>query len=345
MAATQYLGDVPLYPRSTYVAALRTALPDTALAPARSRLLLIPLYLAIIAVTITAIARGWLPWPVVPVVSIALGVVYACMTFVVHELLHGGVVRNKLVQHVAGWFGFVPFTLSPRLWMAWHNSIHHGNTNLDNDPDRFATLEQYQTRGTTRIAIDYFSMGGRRWRGVLTLLLGFTGQSTVQLITAHTFLSRREHLLVLLETALSIAVWVTIGILVGPLAFVFVFVIPLLVANTCVMAFILTNHNLSPLVSVNDPLVNGLSVTVPRVVDWITLGFGFHVEHHLFPAMSSRHAPVVRALVLARWPERYQSMSLAAALSTLHNTARVYKDPTTLYDPKTGATFPVLLPR
>jgi fatty acid desaturase len=91
--------------------------------------------------------------------------------------------------------------------------------------------------------------------------------------------------------------------------------------------------------------VTGLTVTTSRLVGWLTLGFGFHVEHHLFPAMSTRHAPAVRALVMEKWPERYQSMPLHAALLLLHRSARVYKDGTTLFDPKTGAEFATLATR
>ena len=87
------------------------------------------------------------------------------------------------------------------------------------------------------------------------------------------------------------------------------------------------------------------SVTVPAVYDWLTLGFGYHTEHHLFPAMSTRHAPTVRDLLVAKWPERYQSMPLGEALLRLHRTARVYRDDVTLTDPRTGAVWSVLLPR
>jgi fatty acid desaturase len=85
-------------------------------------------------------------------------------------------------------------------------------------------------------------------------------------------------------------------------------------------------------------------VTTSRTVEWLTLGFGYHVEHHLFPAMSTRHAPALRALVMAKWPERYQSMPLVTALGKLHRTARVYKDDTTLYDPMTGNEYATLTP-
>jgi len=54
---------------------------------------------------------------------------------------------------------------------------------------------------------------------------------------------------------------------------------------------------MSPLTSVNDPLLNSLSVTAPRVLERLHLDFGFLVEHHLFPAMSPRHAREVCEVV------------------------------------------------
>ena len=344
MAEQQYLGDIPLYPRSTYVAELRGELPAETSAPARSRLLLSPIYILLTAGLIVLIASGRVPWPVVPLLSILLGIAFACHTFVAHEMLHGGIVKNKTLQRITGWIAFLPFMHSPRLWVAWHNSTHHGGTNLPHDPDAFATLDEYNCQKPTRIAIDYFALGGRRWRGVLTLLVGFTGQSMHQLISARSrgYLSRGEHLLAWSETLLGAAVWTTIAVLVGPLAFVFVFVIPHVIANFCVMAFIVTNHSLSPRVTINDPLISGLSVTTTKFIDWITLDFGLHVEHHLFPAMSSRHLGVVRDLCVKHWPDRYKSMPLGTALAELHRTARVYKTPTTLFDPRTGQEFPTL---
>jgi fatty acid desaturase len=91
--------------------------------------------------------------------------------------------------------------------------------------------------------------------------------------------------------------------------------------------------------------VSGLSVTAPRWLEWMTLQFGYHVEHHLVPAMSSRHARSVRELLRRHWPLRYQSMPLRRALAELHNTARVYKDAVTLTDPRTGREYATLMPR
>jgi fatty acid desaturase len=143
---------------------------------------------------------------------------------------------------------------------------------------------------------------------------------------------------------LAVGVWVALAASVGLTTFLWVFVLPLLVANSIIMGFILTNHSLSPLTAKNDPLLNSLSVTLPRFMEWLTLRFGYHVEHHIFPSMSSRYAPGVRALLRRLWPGRYQSMPIGRALITLHRTGRVYKDDTTILDPRTGGEWPTLKP-
>lgn len=337
-----------LQPLSTYVRVLRPALGAETFAPARSRLLWLPFHLAMIGALTVAIARGLLPWPLVPVASLLIGLGFAGITFLAHETLHGAVVKHRLARRVVGWIGFSPFVVSPRLWSVWHNREHHAHANQPGlDPDMYPELSAYEQSRLIRLITDGFSLGARRWTGVLSLALGFSVQSAQILVAARRWgwMSRREHVLAIAETALGVAMWLTVAFLVGPLAFLFAFGVPLVIANAIVMSFILTNHGLSPLTpGVNDPLINSLSVTLPRPLEWLTLGFGYHVEHHLFPAMSARHGQRVRAALHERWPERYQSMSLPAAIAALHRTARVYRDDVTLTDPRSGAVWPTLQP-
>lgn len=335
-----------LIERAEYVRTIRPQLPPSAFAPATSRLALIPVFLVVVASATLAIARGWVPWPAVPALSLVIGIGFACLTFVGHEAVHGAIVRGRTARLVVGWIGFLPFVVSPRLWAGWHDRVHHATANNPVDPDMYPTLDEYRGNRLIRFVVDAFSLGARRWRGGLSLVLGFTVQSAHQLAMSRQrgFLTERGFKLALAETLLGVAVWTAVAILVGPLAFVFVFVIPLLIANVIVMSFILTNHSLSPRVEINDPLVSGLSVTAPRWIERLTLQFGYHVEHHLFPAMSSRHAREVRTLLRTHWPTRYQSMPLTSAVRQLHRTARVYKDAITLVDPRTGREFPTLLP-
>jgi fatty acid desaturase len=336
-----------LLTRGAYVRDLRPELPAQAFERAPSRLAFMGVYFVIATSAIVAVALGAVPWFLLPVASIVIGCSFAGMTFVGHELMHGAILRNKRLQLVFGWLGFLPFIVSPRLWVAWHNVTHHALTNLPTDPDVYPTLDEYHSRPGARFAIDWFSLGARRWRGLLSIVLGFTGQSIDQLRGARKrgYMSPSQHRRAIAETALGVAFWLVVAFLVGFVPFLFVFGIPLLVANACVMMFILTNHSLSPRADVNDPLINSLTVTTPRVIDFLTLGFGYHVEHHLFPAMSTRHAPKVRAVLLKLWPDRYQSMPLVEALQKLHATARVYQTSTTLFDPKTGTLYATLAPR
>jgi fatty acid desaturase len=326
---------------------LLPALRHEVFEPAPHRLLWLPVHLGLAALATIAIARGWVPWAVAPLLSVVIGTSFACLTFLAHETLHGAVTRNRRLARAVGFVGFLPFAVSPRLWVAWHNRVHHRHANQPGvDPDAFPTLEEYRQSARQRYVTDHFAPGGGRWTGLLGLILGFSIQTASVLVFAQDegrrTLTRREHRRAIAETALGLSFWGAIAVWVGPLAFLFAFVVPLLVANAIVMSHIFTNHGLSQHLSVNDPLAHSLSVTTPRWIEWITLGFGFHVEHHLFPWMSSRHSPIVRALLRARWPDRYQSMPLGRALLALHRGARVYKNDTTLCDPRTGREWPTL---
>ena len=333
-------------PTPSYARELKPLLPAAAFAPARSRLLWIPVHLAVIALSMWAIVARWVPWPVVPLLSLCVGMGFGGITFVAHEALHGAVVRSRFWRQIVGWIGFAPFMVSPRLWTAWHNRAHHGHTNHPaRDPDAYPTLETYETSRTVRVAMD-LAPGNGRWTGVLPLLFGFSIHSAHVLICARRwgYLNRSEHRRALLETALSVALWSTLAINVGMVSFIFVYLVPLMVANAIVMGFILTNHSLSPMTEQNDPLLNSLSVTLPPLLEWVTLRFGYHVEHHIFPTMSSRHAGSVRTLLRNRWPGRYQSMSLPRALLTLHRTPRVYKAHDIVVDPRTNRECRTLAP-
>jgi len=337
-----------LHPISHYAHELKRDLPPSVFEPARSRLAWLPMHLAIIAIATTAIATGWGGWPIALLMVPVIGHSFAGLAFLAHETLHGATVRTRWLRSVVGWIGFLPFAVSPRFWVAWHNKVHHGHTGKAGvDPDAYPTLAEYRKNRFVRVVTDHLSLARWRWSGFLSLLIGFSIQSAQVLVQAPRLvrMSRREHWRAIGESAFGVGLWTALALLIGGSAFVFAFVLPLIVANVLIMSFILTNHSLSPLTEINDPLVNSLTVTVPRLFDWTTLGFGYHVEHHLFPSMSSRHAPRLRQAILERWPERYQSMPLLRALARVTRTARVYKGATVLVDPRSGQEWPTLAPR
>jgi fatty acid desaturase len=333
---------------SSYASELRPLLAKDAFAPARSRLIWLPVHLLCIAGATCAIAFGWVALPGALLLSLVIGASFAGLTFVGHEALHGALVRTKALRRMVGWLGFLPFAVSPRLWEAWHNRTHHGNTNVSGtDPDAYPTLQEYQQSRAVKWVTDWVAPGRSRLAGALSLLVGFSVQSAHVLSSARRngMLSAKEHRLALLESGAAVLVWVALAVTLGPVAFLLSFGLPLLVGNTIIMSLILTNHSLSPHTDVNDPLVNSLSVTGPRFLEWVTLGFGYHVEHHLFPAMSGRQGAAVRDLLKRQWPERYQSLPYFRALLALHRSPRVYQTPTMLLDPHSGRVTPTLGPK
>ena len=330
---------------TSYTRRIRALLDRSTFEPARSRLWWLPVHVAVIAAGTMLLARGHLSAWLCGLLSLPIGASFAGLTFLAHETMHGAVVRGRSARRLVGWLGFLPFVLSPRLWLAWHNHVHHGNANrAGRDPDAYPTLEEYQQNRAVRIATEAAAPGLGRLRGLASLLIGFSVQSLHMLLAARRrgYLSPREHTFALLETLAGIAVWSALGFAIGVRPFLFAFVLPLAIANAIVMGFILTNHSLNPLAPSNDPLATSLTVTTPRWLEWLTLGFGFHVEHHLFPAMSARFAPRVRQVLLERFASSYQSMPLWRATIALHQGARVYKDASTLIDPSSGRQWPTL---
>lgn len=334
-------------PISWYTRSIRAALPADAFQPVPSRLVWLALHAAVVAAGMGVISARWGGWPVWLGMSLLIGHSFAGLAFVGHELLHGAIVRGQRLRHLLGGLCFLPFVMSPRLWVAWHNRVHHGHTMVAGvDPDAYPTLEAYQNSRLLRF-VDRFSPAAGRILGWLSLLIGFSFQSLHVLLRVSQlkgYLRPGQLLRARLETLLGILAWSALAWWLGPLAFLFAFVIPILLANAVIMVYILTNHSLSPLTEVNDPLLNTLSVTTPRILSFLHLDFGLHVEHHLFPAMSACHAAAVRQVLVRLWPERYQSMPFGRAIWRLFSTPRVYKDPVTLIDPRSGSESPTLLP-
>jgi fatty acid desaturase len=103
-------------------------------------------------------------------------------------------------------------------------------------------------------------------------------------------------------------------------------------------------HDTNELTEVNDPLTNTLSVTAPRWLEWLHLDFGYHVEHHLFPTMSGRHARTVRDVLVRLYGERYLTMPQGRALRLLYGRPKLHATHDTLVNPRTGATYNAIAP-
>lgn len=282
------------------------------------------------------------PWYFCLLLSLVIGQCLASMGFLAHEVLHGAVVKSRGLQTFLGYLGFGPMLVSPTLWRTWHNQVHHGKTNMGNaDPDSFGTVERYEKAPSTRF-VARLAPGSRHPLSYLFFGYWFTFHGQVVLWIQARYLrsfARMNRRRAIIDSFVSLAVWITIAVLAGPFYALFAVVIPLVLANFIVMSYIATNHFMRPMAATNDPLENSMSVNTYRFIDRLHFNFSHHVEHHLFPNMSAKHAPRVRRWLLENERDRYVSPKHWLAFTYLYRTPRVYLDATTLCDPDdpTGA--------
>jgi len=330
-----------------YAREVRAQLAPAVFRPATGRLVWLPIHLAVIVGLAAYVVAAAPAWPVALACAIVAGHSWGCLGFLAHEALHHALTKNRLVEKLVGYAGFGLYGLSPTLWVAWHNQAHHGNTGRPvADPDGFGRLGFWEKNALVRM-LEKFSPGSGHTRSGAFLFFWFSLHSLLVLVfhsQRNGYYARVSKRVVYAESAAAWAFWAAVLALVGPWSFLFVYVVPVLVANAIVMSYIATNHFLNPLTETNDPLANSLSVTGPRWLEVLHLHFGYHVEHHLFPTMSGRHAPAVRDVLRRLYGERYLTMPHTSALRLLYTRPKLHREHDTLIDPRTRATFNALAP-
>jgi fatty acid desaturase len=288
--------------------------------------------LAIVATNVTAgviLATSSLPVVVCLLLSVLSGCMYASLFFLGHEAGHGAIVKSRTAQDVLMWAAFSIFLLPPTLWRVWHNKVHHIYTNhKDYDPDNFGTLSSYNELRSVRV-VEALTPGSGRWLGLIYLPLWFTIHTQVVLWVQSRRCRGFESLgrtRASTESLSMTAFWVSLTAQLGLWSSLWLIIIPMMAANVIIMSYIATNHLLRPLLDHSDPLESSMSVTTYRWLDLIHFNFSHHVEHHLFPSMSSRFAPLVR-VKLRRYAEgRYVAAPHLRALLVVFRTPRIHKE-------------------
>ncbi|MEQ1878847.1 MAG: fatty acid desaturase [Bdellovibrionia bacterium] len=342
-----------LRPQSFYNQRLRPMLPAEVFEPAPIRLLWFAGYCLVTLVCFLTIANFELLFPTVPLIAtwaakaglgVVVGICIGALGFFAHEVMHGSVVRSRRGQEFFGFLGFMPWFIAPTFWKFWHNQLHHGKTQaIITDPDAFPTMKIYKHSKFMNAMFPY-TPGSGHLRSYTYFFFWFS----FHVLVAQTYLRFRNsvfeklnHRRVTVESAGQFLIWGAILLSLGPTNLFWTWVIPFLTQNYFAMSYIATNHNLSPLTRVNDPLVNSLTVTNVPVFEFIALNFGYHVEHHVFPTINGIHAKKIHKLLRQEFPQDFLFMPKFQAMKALYRTARIYKNSQTLINPETGATYDV----
>lgn len=303
------------------------------------------LYYGVIFSSIYTITQFELHWGIKLVIGMIMGIALGGNAFLAHEVLHGAIVRNKKVQQFFGFFGFLPYLISPTYWQFWHNKLHHGNTQLlYKDPDAFPTHMIWKRSKFMKFVFP-LSPGSKTIRSYFYFFYWFSFQAILNQVYmrfGNKMWAKMNHTRVTIEFILQVAIMGSYFYFIGVENIVFLFVIPFMIQNYTVMSYISTNHNMSPYTKINDPLLNSLSVTNNPFLEFVHLNFGYHTEHHLFPNMPMSRAKEVSEKLKELYPDRYMIMSKKDALKKLYATPRIYKNREVLIHPVTKKEYATL---
>ena len=292
-----------------------------------------------------AIVKLELPWFLKLAAGLLIGFCNGLLALISHEVSHGSVVKGQKLQRVLGFFGTLSFMISPTYWKYSHNRLHHGKTQkLIEDPDAFPTMRVFKASKFMQRMFPFTpGSGHKRSYSYLFIWISF------HYFISQTYLRFRnriydgmDHKAVTLEFVAQGLILLALAIYAGPSNWLWVIAIPFVVQNYLVMSYIATNHNLSPLTSENDPLLNSLTVTNHPVLEFLHVNFGYHVEHHLFPTINGRNIKAVHYELAKQFPEEYKIMPKMKAIRALYQTARIYKTAHVLINPETGDRYPTI---
>jgi fatty acid desaturase len=283
----------------------------------------------------------WLPF------ALIMGNSVFVLGLSMHDLLHGSAVRGPERRRLVALLGFSMSWMTPTLWQAVHNREHHQHTNGLTDPDR-AYLEAQPRNWGKRLfqliapSLEVSPLGlalgmSSAWalhhfRTTCSVLLFNTGDTRFG--PAPLRVSGRERRRIALEllAVIGLHAAVVIWLDAQPLKLLLGYFLPLWCAYAMAMAYIYTNHMLSPLREDNDPLLTSVSLKLPAFLDCLHGNFSHHSEHHVFPGLNGRFLPLVRQLLLQHHLDRYRLLSGTQAWRLLLSTPRLYRDAGTLTD-------------
>jgi fatty acid desaturase len=343
--------DKTVITQAEYAKKLRPLLPAEAFAPDPSKLVILFINLAILILgwAIASHLDRWslyLLWLYLPL-AMVMGNSVIVLLFSSHNLMHGSVIRNSQLMRVISLLGLTMLWMPPTLWKAVHNREHHNKTNSLADPDRNYLYAQPETWGkwiqnlfvpSAEVNPIWLTVGMATAWGVhtfrnLTSVLLFNNES-VDYVPAAFKVSAKDRraiageFLVIFMIHLSILLYLQFDLL----KLVLSYFLPIGIGYAGLIFYIYTNHMLSRMTTVNDPLINSLSIRVPKLFDQLHLNFSYHTEHHIFPGINSDYYPLVQELLKIHYPERLNVLDAGDAWRLLRQTPRHYKNENTFTD-------------
>jgi fatty acid desaturase len=353
-----------LISQTEYAKKLRPLMPPEAFLPDQGKvgILLINVAILVLGWSIASYLDRWawyMLWLYLPF-ALLMGNSVTVLIFSTHEVLHSGTVKNSFLRSLLSLLGWTMSWIPPTFWKVVHQREHHNKTNSLQDPDRNYLQSQPQSWGKwihnlfapsaevhpLCLTIGMTSAWGiHTFRNLISVLLFNDGLGTLAPVTLRVSAKERRSIAIELLAIATIHLGICWFIGFHPVKLLLGYFLPIWIGYSIAMFYIYTNHLVCQMTDVNDPLINSVSLRVPKIFDLLHLNFSYHTEHHIFPGMNSNYAPMLRELLQTHYPDRFNLLDAKAAWRLLLHTPRHYQDDYTLTDwhGKTAVPCPLLL--
>ena len=349
--ATPTLGEETLIPHSVYAKKLRPLLPSEAFKPDSSKLVILFINMGILLLG-WGIAARLDHWPVYLLglylpLALIMGNSVIALSFISHDFMHGSVQKKSRLTDIISFLGFAMLFMPPTQWKSLHNIVHHSQTNYLEDPDRNYLYHQPNSWGKWIHNFFAPAIDNPSWLLIVGLPASWLfhqfchlsssllfNNKIVDYVPATFTVSQKDRLKIALElfAVLCLHFSILFYLEFHALKIVLGYLLPLAIGHTVAMFYIYTNHLICRMTSVNDPLINSLSIRVSKIVDLLHFNFSYHTEHHIFPSLNSDYYPLVQELIQIHYPGRMNLLDAGEAWQLLMQTPRHYKDEVTLTD-------------
>ncbi len=345
------VGSETWFTQAEYAKKLRPLLPPEAFMPDPSKVWILLINLAILVVgwAIASYLDQWTwyyVWLYLPL-SLVMGNSVIVLLFSTHDFLHSNSIKNSKLRWLVSLLGLTMLWMPPTLWKAVHNREHHNKTNSSDDPDRNYLHEDSNNWGksiqnlfvpSAEVHPLWLAIGTANAWGVhtfrnLTAILLFNDGLTQYPVVSFTVSSKERKsiaLEILMILGIHFSIWFYLGF--SPLKLVLSYFLPIWIGYSGILFYIYTNHMLCRMTTVNDPLINSISIRVPRIFDLLHLNFSYHTEHHIFPGANPNYYPLIQDLLKAEYGDRFNLLDAGTAWRLMLKTPRHYKDQNTFTD-------------
>jgi fatty acid desaturase len=254
-----------------------SALKETANGPALARLTGHAGILAISGAVIL-VTHSWLLWCLAILVY---GIALVFLFSLEHEAIHGTAFRSQWLNTTVAEIAGLPLLLPPRYFRYFHFAHHRHTQNPENDPE-LATPKP------------------RTWLGYLTFLSGLPyWRDAIAGIVRHAlgradeiFIPAGGKVKVIQEARAYVAIVVGLtaaSLWLGSTWLLELWVIPALIGQPFLRAYLLAEHAACPLVA--DMLANSRTTYTTAIVRFLAWNMPYHAAHHAMPTVPFHRLP------------------------------------------------------